>query len=225
MDSAAKKINWYYNTLPKSTKTALDFLSKDLWFKKRTGWYLAGGTALALQAGHRKSVDLDFFIDKDFKEKEVIEYFSKNSQWSTEVEDKGTVYGTLFKAKVSFISYPLFIAKQSFLKHGFIKVLDKQDVAVMKIVALAQRGRKRDFFDLYWCAQNIEPLGNTIRRLPKQYPSVAHNYHHILKSLVYFNDADHDPDPVINFKADWLKVKAFFRKEAALAAKDLMGLM
>jgi len=83
----------------------------------------------------------------------------------------------------------------------------------MKIIAISQRGRKRDFFDVYWCAKNIESLENIIKRLSVQYPSVAHDFHHILKSLVYFEDAESDPEPEIYFKAGWQEVKEFFKKE------------
>ncbi len=92
----------------------------------------------------------------------------------------------------------------------------------MKIVAISQRGKKRDFFDLFWCAHNVEPLENIIVRLKEQYPSVAHNYHHILKALVYFNDAEIDPDPQIYFKANWKEVKKFFTKEVPIIAKKIM---
>ena len=71
-------------------------------------------------------------------------------------------------------------------------------------------GEEKGFFDLYWCAKNIEPLEEIIKRLPAQYPAVAHDYHHILKSLVYFEDAESDPEPEINFDANWKKVKNFF---------------
>ena len=94
-----------------------------------------------------------------------------------------------------------------------IKILRPLDIAVMKIIAISQRGRKRDFLDLYWCAKNIEPLEKTIKRLKTQYPTVAHDYHHILKSLVYFNDAESDPEPDIYFKASWKDVKNYFEKE------------
>ena len=60
MDSSAKEMNWHYETLPRKTRKALDFLSKEKWLENE-GWYLAGGTALTLQAGNRKSYDLDFF--------------------------------------------------------------------------------------------------------------------------------------------------------------------
>lgn len=213
MDTDIKKLNWHYETLPKPTKQALDFLSKVEWLKK-SGWYLAGGTALALQTGNRKSVDLDFFTTKkDFDTKKLIAYFDKNKNWQTSIEDKNTIYGELFKAKVSFIAYPFFLPKQKPFWHGSVKVLSAIDVAVMKIVAVSQRGRKRDFFDLFWCAKNIEPLESIIKRLKVQYPAVAHDYHHILKSLIYFEDAESDPEPKIYFEATWRKVKGFFIKE------------
>jgi hypothetical protein len=83
-------------------------------------------------------------------------------------------------------------------------------------------GRKRDFFDLYWCAKNIEPLEKIIKRLKFQYPSVAHDYHHILKSMVYFEDAESDPEPEIYFDANWKKVKSFFKKEIPIIANRII---
>ena len=182
MESNTSKLNSFiFSSVPDSTKKALDFLSAQDWLGK-SGWYLAGGTALALQTGNRKSVDLDFFsTEKSFATEELLSHFAGNKDWITDFEEPNTLYGVLCDAKVSFIAYPFFVPKQKFLEHGFVKILDKTDVAVMKIVAISQRGKKRDFFDLYWCAKNIESLENIIRRLPEQYPSVAHDYHHILK--------------------------------------------
>jgi adenine-specific DNA methylase len=94
----------------------------------------------------------------------------------------------------------------------------------MKIIAISQRGRKRDFFDLFWCAKNVESLEKTIKRLKKQYPTVAHDYNHILKSLVYFADAEADPMPEIFFKASWKEVKDFFKKEVLKIMADVVGL-
>ena len=224
MDAPAKQINWHYETLPSQTKKALDFLSGEKWMKK-SKWYLAGGTALALQVGHRKSFDLDFFTEeKNFNEKRLISNFADNKDWKTEVEEKNTIYGQLLKSKISFIAYPFFVPKQEPLWHDSVRVLNKIDIAVMKITAISQRGMKRDFFDLYWCAKNLEPLEETIKKLPAQYPSVAHNYHHILKAMVYFEDAESDPEPEIFFKASWQEVKGFFKKEIPIITKRLIGL-
>ena len=209
-------------TLPRQTKKALDFLSTEKWLEK-SEWYLAGGTALALWAGHRRSYDLDFFMrPADFDTKKLLAHFINNSNWKTAVEDKNTIYGKLLGSKVSFIAYPFFVPKQKMLQYGFIKILAPIDIAVMKIIAISQRGRKRDFFDLYWCANNLEPFEKTIKRLKAQYPSVAHDYHHILKSLVYFEDAENDPSPEINFKASWQEVKKYFKKEIVKITKNIV---
>jgi len=152
----------------------------------------------------------------------LLARFLDNESWHADVEENNTLYGQIFKAKVSFIAYPFFVPKQTPLWHGTIRVLDKLDIAVMKIIAVSQRGRKRDFFDLYWCAKNLEPLEEIIKRLKAQYPTVAHNYHHILKAMIFFDDADIDPEPEIYFDATWKQVKSFFRKEIPLIAGKLM---
>jgi len=225
MDADAKKqIELHFDALPKKTKKALDFLAEQKWLKN-THWYLAGGTALALHAGNRKSVDLDFFMDlKDFDNDELLNNFAGNEDWHITINKKNTVYGELFKAKVSFIAYPFFIPKQTMTNYGSVRILNPLDVAVMKIIAISQRGRKRDFFDLYWCVKNLEPLPDILRKLKKQYPAVAHDYHHILKSLVYFTDAESDPEPEIYFKATWKEVKSFFNSEIPKVMKEIIGL-
>jgi hypothetical protein len=221
-DASGKQIESNLGIIPPETKKAFVFLSGQAWLGK-AGWYLAGGTALALQAGNRKSVDLDFFTtEKDFDKSELLNNFLGNNEWKTALNRKNTIYGELFKAKVSFIAYPFFIPKQDFIQYGSIKILQPRDIAVMKIIAISQRGRKRDFFDLYWCAKNVELLENLVKRLKKQYPFVAHDYHHILKSLVYFEDAESDPSPEIYFKADWEEIKDYFRKEIVRITNDII---
>lgn len=222
--NAKKQLGLHLDILPKATKKALDFFAGQDWLKN-SRWYLAGGTALALQEGIRKSVDLDFFTtNSNFKMESIMLHFLNDPNWKTSFGEAGTIYGELFKAKVSFIAYPFFIPKQEMIKYGSVKILQSTDVAVMKIIAISQRGRKRDFFDLYWCAKNIEPLSDILRKLKKQYPLVAHDYHHILKSLVYFKDAEKDPEPEIYFKATWKDVKKFFNSEIPKIMKEIIGL-
>jgi len=222
--NAQNQIVWHFSSLPPKTKKALDFLSDQKWLES-SKWYLAGGTALALRSGHRKSVDLDFFTqEKDFNNIALLNHFSDNKNWKTVINREGTIYGELFGAKISFIAYPFFIPKQEYAKYGTVRIIQPIDVAVMKIIAISQRGQKRDFFDLYWCVKNVEPLEELMRRLNKQYPAVAHDYHHILKSLVYFTDAESDPAPEINFKVSWSEVKKIFVKEVPIVAHKLLGL-
>ncbi len=217
-------VSWHYETLPRATKNALDFFSNEKWLEE-SSWYLAGGTALALQCGNRVSLDLDFFTrDSNFETNELLNILPRPPVWNTTLERKNTLYGEYKRAKVSFIAYPFFIPEYSPIFHGSIKVLDKRDVAIMKIIAISQRGKKRDFFDLYWCVKNIDSLEVLIKRLKKQYPSVAHDYNHIMKSLVYFNDAEDDPEPNLFFNATWTEVKKYFQKEVPIITKKLIGL-
>jgi len=221
--NGVRNLGWHTNILKIETRRALEFLASQKWLKK-TRWYFAGGTALALHQGHRLSLDLDFFNpQKDFNIKRLLSHFEKKD-WRIDVAQEGTVYGELLGCKVSFIAYPFFVPKEQPKWFGTIRILQPRDIAVMKIIAISQRGRKRDFIDLYWHIIKQESLGDVIRRLPSQYPTVAHNYHHILKSLMYFVDAEQDPMPKIFFDASWRKIKTYFRQEVPRIAKEFLGL-
>ena len=225
MDSTFnKQIDFNFKTLPFETVKAFEFMSTKDWLKDQE-WYLAGGTALALQIGHRKSYDLDFFTQKkNFENNDVLNEFLDIKKWKVTMDRKNTVYGELFGCKMSFIAYPFFIPNQKPIYYGSVKILAPLDIAVMKVIAISQRGRKRDFFDLYWCVHNLESLEKIMERLKVQYPHVVHDYHHILKALHYFTDAEEDISPEIYFDADWARVKKFFRSEVPRVMKNIMNL-
>lgn len=218
-----KAVEWQVDLVPSATRRALDYLVKQQWLK-RSHWYLAGGTALALQMGHRQSLDLDFFTQQtNFYEEKIIAKFPQKV-WVTTALREGTVYGELLGAKISFIAYPFFVPRQPYKWYGQIRVLSEKDISVMKIVAISQRGTKRDFVDLYWYCKNRESLEEVLSRLSDQYPQIAHNYHHILKSLTYFADAEADPMPKIFFRASWKEIKKFFQTEVVKVTRKLLGL-
>jgi len=186
-------------------------------------WYLAGGTALSLQVGHRESVDLDFFThEKSFDERKIIEQFDDAGAWQVTSVDRGTVYGEFLGAKLSLIVYPTFTPVEPMWTVGCVSIISPPDIAAMKVVAISQRGRKRDFFDLYWLSKNELPLNDSIQRAKEQY-SVKQNINHILKSLVYFVDAEDDPNPELHFQATWLNVKDFFEEEISRIAGKIIG--
>jgi len=188
-------------------------------------WYLAGGTALALQVGHRTSVDLDFFrTDADFDTAVLERDLAATHQWKTTLSERATLYGELAGAKMSFIGYPFFRPSPERVRYGAIAMLTPSDIATMKIIAISQRGRKRDFIDLYWYAKNREDLHDVIQRTLTQYAGQEHNLPHILKSLVYFVDAEEDLMPHLYFDASWQEVKAYFKHEVPLLTKKLLRL-
>lgn len=214
---------WHTNILLSITRKALEYLAKQEWFKK-TPWYLAGGTALALQVGHRQSVDLDFFNpQKNFSGAKLLTHFSKD-KLRTDILREGTIYGKLLGAKISFIAYPFFVPRENSKWYGNVRILDEKDIATMKIIAISQRGRKRDFVDLFWYLMHRESLFDILWRLPDQYLTVSHDYHHILKALEYFEDAESDPMPTLFFKATWSEIKRFFKSETVKIAKKLLRL-
>ncbi|MBI5754562.1 nucleotidyl transferase AbiEii/AbiGii toxin family protein [Candidatus Peregrinibacteria bacterium] len=214
----------YFKSLPPKTKKAfLHCMQLDLF--KYPQWYLAGGTALALQEGHRQSVDLDFFSTKSEVKESVFErQLLATGRWKTGYLDRGTIYGTFEGAKMSLIAYPFFIPSNDKLRCGKIIILSSANIAAMKIVAIGQRGCKRDFVDLYWYCTKHERLSQVIEKAVKQYPGQERNIAHILKSLTYFDDADHEPMPKIFFKASWKGIKLFFQKEVKKIARDLLKL-
>lgn len=224
MDTANLQLEgWHTHILPRATEKALKFLAQQQWLEK-SDWYLAGGTAMALQTGHRQSVDLDFFSkQKTFVASHLIDRFVRKD-FMPDIIREGTIYGRLLGAKISFIAYPFFVPKQKPRFYGTVRILQLLDIAIMKIIAISQRGRKRDFIDLYWHCVNKEPLFEIVRCLPSQYPYIAHDYHHIIKSLTYFDDAEKDPMPKLFFKASWGGVKKYFQAEVPKVAREILKL-
>jgi hypothetical protein len=94
-----------------------------------------------------------------------------------------------------------------------VLIADIEDIACMKLDALANRGTKRDFIDLYCIAQQL-PLPDVIVLFQKKYASVHYNLLHIKKSLVYFDDAEEEPLPDMHVPIQWNEVKEFFKREA-----------
>ncbi len=123
---------------------------------------------------------------------------------------------------MSFISYPFFQPTQPAFQCGTVTIRSVDDIAVMKAIAVIQRGRKRDFIDVYWyAAVHGAELNALVMRVVDQYPQ-DHNMRHILKSLCYFADAEDDVMPTVFFDADWKKIKEWFEREVPKAAKTLL---
>lgn len=212
----------FLNKLPKETARAF-LLCVKLPLFSQSGWYLAGGTALALQVGHRQSVDLDFFTPRGkFQELAVERELLATNEWQTNYREQGTIYGVLGGAKISLIAYPFFKPSKRKTRCGTVKILLPEDIAAMKIISISQRGRKRDFVDLYWYCKNREPLLEIIQRAVARYPGQEKNIPHILKSLVYFTDAEADPMPRLFFNVTWKEIKRFFETEVPRITHELI---
>ncbi|MBI5810439.1 MAG: nucleotidyl transferase AbiEii/AbiGii toxin family protein [Deltaproteobacteria bacterium] len=186
------------------------------------GLILAGGTGLSLHLGHRISVDLDFFTQKIFSTEKVFQEL-KRLGLSPKVleESEGSLTVTVDGIKVSMFRYPYPFIEEMKEAEGS-PVAGVIDIASMKIIAISQRGAKRDFLDLYFVLQDT-PFWKIAENMIKRFGKDRINPVHIGKSLVYFADADADPEPRLLGKepTSWDKVKKFFVKNVQQMVLDM----
>src|ERR1700688_4122231 len=169
---------WHRETVDAGVEQTLRDLHN---FPILTSFYLAGGTGLALRLGHRRSIDLDFFLGEDFKEDPVLQKLQHLEGFALVAKEPGTIYANIRKTKVSFIAYayPILFPFQTFLG---VNVADSRDIGCMKIGAIASRGTKRDFVDLYLLAQEYS-LKQLLEWFTKKFSQTNYSMPHILKSL------------------------------------------
>lgn len=176
-------------------------------------FYLAGGTGLALQLGHRRSVDLDFFLAEDFDVEPLLQKIQQLEGFSLVSKSPGTIDAHIGETKVSFLAYayPVLYPFKQFLGAN---VADPRDIGCMKISAIASRGTKRDFVDLYVLAQRYG-LDSLLGWFRTKFAQTNYSMVHVLKSLAYFTEAEQDPMPHMLVPLVWDDVKRYFTHEAA----------
>ncbi|MBP5319561.1 MAG: nucleotidyl transferase AbiEii/AbiGii toxin family protein [Kiritimatiellae bacterium] len=163
---------------------------------------LVGGTALALQLGHRKSVDLDFFgrFDENFS-------FRRTLIAAGHIAD-GAETGSIQtlrvdNVKVDFVNYPYPWLCPPVIEAG-IQLSDIHDIAAMKMSAAANRGRKKDFIDIAFLL-DVFSLSEMFKLYKVKF-SVS-DYSFALRGLTYFDDAEEDPMPEMLIPVTWGEVK------------------
>lgn len=199
---------WHRDVINAATESTLRALDRA---KLLSRFYLAGGTGLALQIGHRLSLDLDFFSLNHFDEEVLLQRVQVMQGFALVSKAPYTLHCTLETTKVSFLgyAYPSLHPASQFLG---VPVADPRDIACMKVSAIASRGTKRDFIDLYLCVQRYG-LKEVLEMFDRKYAQTNYSKVHILKSLTYFDDADKDPLPHMLVPLDWPGVKQFFAAE------------
>lgn len=177
------------------------------------GFYLAGGTGLALQLGHRRSLDLDFFATTGFAPNRLLQRLtSMNRDVTVLSRDSDTLHLSLDSAKVSFLAYPYPLLFPLNDYEG-VDIADPRDIACMKINAISGRGVRRDFIDLYAIAQT-HGLSELLELFDRKYEGIEFSRIHLLKSLTHFEDAEKDPSPELLVDLDWNQIKQFLETQA-----------
>jgi len=171
-------------------------------------FYLAGGTGLALQFGHRLSQDLDFFAADLFDEESLLQRLQALQGFSLVAKAPHTLHTAIRGSRVTFLGY-VYPVLFPFIRFLDVAVADPRDIACMKLSAIAGRGTKRDFVDLYVSARRFG-LADILQWFDHKYAQTHHNKLHLLKSLTFFDDAEKDPMPHMLVLLDWEEVKRFF---------------
>ena len=192
-------------TLPVNTTKLTELLTqKNPSFLRE--FYLSGGTALALQIGHRQSEDLDFFCAQVFAPSKLEqELLALGSLQNTQLAP-GTLNSYLNGVKLQFLHYPYPLLKTNESWNN-ISLSSVADIACTKMQTVAARGNKKDFIDLYFLLQHYS-LTELFELLSKKYTDTNYDQTHILKSLAYFADAEDQPMPRMIKPISWEEVKS-----------------
>ncbi len=173
------------------------------------GFYLVGGTALALQLGHRRSVDIDLFTHGPFDTQAVADWLVQHVQ-VTEIDTaKNTVRCFIDGVKVDILAhqYPLI---ESLVMVDGIRMASLPDIVAMKLNAVANRGAKKDLWDIAALLGRFS-LDQMLGFYGRKYS--AGNRLTVIKSLSYFNEADAEKVPVDDLTGmTWQQVKNVIRQ-------------
>ena len=179
-------------------------------------FYLAGGTALGLRHGHRRSVDFDWFRPDAFSGRRL----------TTSLEDRfgaierlpsgpSTLYVRLYGVTASFFKLPYELLEPVEPTPWGFGLASDRDIAAMKLEAIAGRGARKDFVDLYLLCTKGLALEAIFDLFERKYGAGRIERYHRLRALAYFDDAEREPMPDMIAPIAWADVRAFFEKEAA----------
>lgn len=153
---------------------------------------LAGGTSLALQIGHRKSIDLDIFCTQPFnvKELEIVLQSSKKFSYVYAGNNSRMLFGNINDIKCDFVHEPSTLL-EPYINQDGVNYFSVKDIAAMKLHTICGRGKKKDFFDVYALLQIFE-RDTLIEWFTQKYGNNQLIF--LWRSILYFEDAESDPD-------------------------------
>lgn len=187
-------------------------MSENLFHEMR----LVGGTALALQYGHRNSIDLDFFGKLDASDDEILSVLNQyNDLEILKESDKIKIY-KISGIKVDFVSYDYPWLDNVVCEDG-IRLASTKDIGAMKIYAAEGRGSKKDFIDIYYLLKRFS-LEELLSFYKSKYPN--HSEFVALRSLTYFSDAETYPMPLMFTDDNWETMKNEICNAVASYAKN-----
>jgi hypothetical protein len=182
--------------------------------KKFPEYYLTGGTALALQIGHRISLDFDLFSKKDippnllrkvrrvFQGSYVKVIISHSEQLSVEIN----------KTKIDFVKYSFPLMLKT-IKFKGLKIAQIPDIALMKAFTLSHRGEMKDYVDLYFILKKKYLTLKDIEKMSEKKYGDKFNFRLFLEQLTYLEDVEEKKINFLQEKVTKKDIQKFFEKE------------
>jgi len=217
----------HWEALTAETKNAFHLVSR-LTFIQR--FYLAGGTGLALQLGHRFSVDLHLFsLDNDAvgpDERAVLRDSLEESSLTITYDQDMTFVANWRGVGISFFRLSLYPLVQPPLLLDGVPVASLAEIGAMKLAAIIDRGTRKDLVDLYYILQNVS-LDDLFQVASVKYARVRTFAISATRALAYFDDAEALSMPQMLDRTAWVKMKRFLEQQALAAGSkhlhDLWG--
>ncbi|MDH7479818.1 MAG: nucleotidyl transferase AbiEii/AbiGii toxin family protein [Syntrophomonadaceae bacterium] len=170
-------------------------------------FYLAGSIGLSLYLGHRLSGDFNFFTPLPFASDRLQEQLDGLGGFTVTGSTWGELQGTFRGIRLTFSQYQhqLLLPPEKYCQLNLAHLLD---AALMKLAAVALRGFKSDFIDLFFITRKNYSLETLLHYYPQKFPNG--NPYSVIKSLGFFEDADKQPMPQMLQPVDWMEVKSYF---------------
>ena len=189
-------------------------------------FYLAGGTALALQLGHRISTDLDWFTTTCpllFPERaRLCRFLERTGDLEVISEQDGMLFTRFLGVEVSFLYQHHPLLEPPVVYRG-LNLASPTDIGLMKLAAINSRGTRRDFIDLY-CLRDVVSLDRLLELAPVKYADRPSFLAVAVRALAYFEEAEQQPVPQMLVPIEWADVRAYCEATARRLARRLSGL-
>lgn len=185
------------------TPRLLDLLKFLMSQETFSHYMLVGGTSLALQTGHRVSVDIDLFGKQELDELSFSTVLKGFGNTTIVHKTPNIIIYQIDGIKLDIVNYPYPWIRE-FQTVDNIRLASKEDIAAMKLAAITGRGSKKHFIDLFYLLKQYS-LNEMLNFYEQKYPDGSRFM--VLKSLTYFDDAEQEVTPKIFDPLDWSQIK------------------
>jgi hypothetical protein len=176
---------------------------------------LVGGTGLALQLGHRISVDIDLFGAIQSPDEIAVDIRGAGLTYHIDNNSRSITQFTIDSVKVDCVNYPYPWLEEP-VRDEDIVLANLKDIAAMKLSAITNRGTRRDFIDIYFLLNHFT-LREQLDFYSQKYPDGS--LFNVLRSLSYYADAENMPMPKMLIDIQWEKVKERINAEVTSICK------